>query len=274
MKNKKLSFTWVDWLLLAAIVALSLQLSVMLLPPAWEAWKNRPRPGMQVPQQHLVEYGSGVSAMTIPVNYLLYLPPDYTSQKKWPLVVYLHGAGSRGSDLELVRREWPPDQIVQGKHFPFILLSPQCPANSGWSPGLVSGLAEQVSSSLSVDRDRVYLTGYSMGGYGTWATASHDPGRFAAIAPLCGRGVRGQARRLKNTPIWAFHGDKDDVIPLSATQDMVDAVRNCGGHVKFTVYPGVGHGIAGMTYENEQFFEWLLAQRRGQVIEPTPSAQN
>ena len=262
MEKKTSSFTWIDWLLLLAIAGLSIQLLVMLLGPAVEAWKNRPRPGVQVPQQYLVEQGSGADAVTIPIDYLLYLPPDYTARSKWPLVVYLHGAGSRGHDLELVRREWLPGQIVQGKQFNFILLSPQCPANSGWSPELIVGLIEHISSSLSVDRDRVYLTGYSMGGNGTWATASYDPGRFAAIAPLCGGGDVEQAERLKNMPIWAFHGDKDNVVPLEASQRMVDAVRKCGGHVKFTVYPGAGHGISEMTYQNKQFFEWLLAQRR------------
>lgn len=267
MSNKRLSFTWVDWLLVAAITGLSVQLSVMLLGPAWEAWKNRPRPGMQVPQQYIVEQGSGENTARIPVNYLLYLPPDYTSKKKWPLVVYLHGAGARGSNLELVRREWPPGQITLGKQFDFILLSPQCPADSWWAPELVAALTEYISNSLSVERDRVYLTGYSMGGNGTWATAIHDPSRFAAIAPLCARSDVGQAERLKNTPIWAFHGDKDDVMPIKAAQEMVDAVKDCGGHVMFTVFPGVGHGISGMTYQNERFFEWLLAQRRGRVVE-------
>lgn len=267
VSDKRLSFTWVDWLLLAAIAGVSLQLSAMLLAPAWEAWKNRPRPGMQVPQQYLVEQGSGANATKIPVSYLLYLPSDYTSQKKWPLVVYLHGAGARGNDLELVRREWPPGQVTQGKQFGFILLSPQCPEGLYWTPPLAVELIEYISNSLSVDQDRVYLTGYSMGGYGTWATASYDPGRFAAIAPLCGVGDVKQAERLMDIPIWAFHGDKDDVVPIQATEEMVAAVKKFGGHVRFTVYPGAGHGISGMTYENEQFFKWLLAQRRGQVVE-------
>jgi predicted peptidase len=161
-----------------------------------------------------------------------------------------------------VQREWLPAQIVHGKQYGFILLSPQSPVNTRWSPDLLAGLTEYISKSFSVDRDRVYLTGYSMGGNGTWATAASDPGRFAAIAPLCGGGNPERAQQLKNLPIWAFHGDKDNVVPIAASQTMVDAVRKCGGQVEFTVYSGAGHGIDGMTYQNEKFFEWLLSQRR------------
>jgi predicted peptidase len=203
----------------------------------------------------------------------LYLPPDYYEYSEWPLVVYLHGAGSRGQDLELVRRECLAGQILQGKPFDFLLLASQCPDHSAWSPELVVGLIEQITSSFSIDRDRVYLTGLSMGGLGTWATAIHDPARFAAIAPLCGGGNPEQAEQLKNMPVWAFHGDKDTVVPFRATQAMVEAVRKCGGQVAFTAYPGAGHGISEMTYQNTQFFEWLLAQRRRPVVTANQSKQ-
>ncbi len=262
MTRKTAPFTWIDWLLLLAIAVLSVQLLVMLLGPAVEAWRNRPRPGVQVPQQCLVEQGGGKDAAKIPVGYLLYLPSEYNRTAKWPLVVYLHGAGSRGQDLKLVRREWLPAQIVRGKQFDFILLSPQCPAHSSWSPELVVGLIEKISKSFSVDQDRVYLTGQSMGGFGTWATASHDPGRFAAIAPVCGGGDPQQAERLKNMPIWAFHGAKDNVVPLEASEQMVDAVKKCGGQVQFSVLPNAGHGISEATYGDGQLYKWLLSHRR------------
>ena len=122
---------------------------------------------------------------------------EYEKTSKWPLVVYLHGAGSQGQDLNLVRRESLPGLVEQGTQFRFILLSPQYPKGSWWIPEHVIGLIEHISSSLSVDRDRVYLTGYSMGGNGTWAAAGYDPGRFAAIAPLCGSGNVEQAERLE-----------------------------------------------------------------------------
>jgi predicted peptidase len=143
-----------------------------------------------------------------------------------------------------------------------VLLSPQCPNDSSWSPEGVVELIEHVSSHLAIDPDRIYLTGYSMGGYGTWATACYDPERFAAIAPLCGGGNVEQAERLKGLPIWAFHGDKDNVVPFEADQTMVNAVRKSGGDVTFTVYRGTGHGICDMTYRNSQVYDWLLAHRR------------
>ena len=269
MNKDSVRFTWLDWLLLMAIAGLTAYLLMPLVGPAIEAWQHRPRAGIQVEQQYVVQVGSGVSAVATPVNYLLYLPPDYTCRSKWPLVVYLHGSGSRGHDLNLVRREGPAGLIEQGKKFGFILLSPQCPLNSGWNPELLVGLIEHISSSLSVNRDRVYLTGYSMGGNGTWAAASCDPARFAAIAPLCGGGDVSQATRLADVPIWAFHGAKDHVIPLKASTAMVDAVRKCGGQVKFTVYPDCDHGICGLTYQNGRFYDWLLAQRRSRLPERT-----
>ena len=106
------------------------------------------------------------------------------------------------------------------------------------------------------------MTGYSMGGYGTWSTASHSPELFAAIAPLSGGGEIAQAERLKELPIWAFHGDKDNVVPIEWDRAMVDAVRKYGGSVNFTVYPGAGHGICDMTYRDDRLLVWLLAQRR------------
>ncbi len=144
----------------------------------------------------------------------------------------------------------------------FVLLSPQCPKDSYWNPERLVELVENVCSRLPVDRDRVYLTGYSMGGYGTWATASFDPDRFAAIAPLSGGGDVERAARLKDLPIWAFHGDKDRVVSLEESRAMVDAVRKCGGSVIFTVYHGAGHGICDMAYGDGKLCDWLLSQRR------------
>jgi len=267
-------FTWIDWALLAAIVGLSIQLVVMLREPLMDAWRNRPRPGMQVSQQYLVEQRDGGEVAKSFINCLLYLPPAYDASRKWPLVVFLHGAGARGDDLNLVRRGGLPGQVERGKKFDFILFSPQCPKTFGWTPELVVSLTERISSSLSVDRDRVYLTGYSMGGNGTWATACYDPHRFAAIAPLAGQGDVEQAEQLK-MPVWAFHGAKDRTIPLADSQTMVDAIQKCRGTVQFTIYPDLGHGISDITYQNPKFFEWLLAQRRKQpppgTIQPAPS---
>ena len=259
-EKRRWGFTLVDWLLLAAIAGLTVQLSAMVLGPTVEWWKNRPRPGVQVCQQYIATDGEP----RLWADYLLYLPKDYDANRRWPLIVFLHGAGERGHDLEIVRRSTLPSLVEQGQTMEAILLSPQCPANTNWSPETIVKLVEHVSGRFSVDEDRVYLTGYSLGGWGTWTTAMYDPGRFAAVAPLAGGGDTQQAEQLKDVPIWAFHGDKDTVVPLEATQRMVDAVKKCGGQVKFTVYSGVGHGISEMTYQNREFFEWLLGQHRGQ----------
>ena len=268
--NKYLSkapFTWIDWLLSAAIAGNSVLLLALLLEPAITAWTNRPRPGLQVHQQYMLKHADYPNA-EVPIDYLLYLPPDYDASKRWPLVVFLHGSGERGEDLEQVQRIGLPRLVERDKdrHWGFVLLSPQCPKDSNWNPQWIVELVDHVSSRLSIDRDRIYLTGYSMGGFGTWATACHEPDRFAAIAPLSGGGDVQQAQRLKALPIWAFHGDKDNVVPIASSQAMVDAVRKCGGNVAFTVYPGAGHGICDMTYGDNQFLDWLLAQRRKEPL--------
>jgi predicted peptidase len=263
MDKNKAPFTWIDWLLSAAIAGNSVLLLALLCEPAIGAWVNRPRPGAQVPQQYIVKQADYADA-EVPIDYLLYLPPDYDAGKKWPLVVFLHGAGERGQNLEVVRRTTLPRMVEHDdrRQWGFVLLSPQCPKDSSWNPQWVVELVDHVGSRLSIDQDRIYLTGYSMGGFGTWATACHDPDRFAAIATLSGGGDVQQAQRLKALPIWAFHGDKDNVVPIASSQNMVDAVRKCGGNAVFTVYPGAGHGICDMTYGNNQFWDWLLAQRR------------
>jgi predicted peptidase len=239
----------IESLLVAAIAALL----VVLSWPMIEAWLNRPRPGVQVCRQ---EDNEGYT------NFLLYLPREYDPSRKWPLLVYLHGSAERGDDAGVVRHLGPPHQIELGNDLPFIVVSPQCPDGSRWIPEKVVKLIEHVGRRFAVDADRVYLTGYSMGGFGTWETACFDPERFAAIVPVAGGGDVAQAKRLVNLPIWAFHGAKDEVVPPEASRKMVDAVRKCGGHVDFTMLPGCGHGICDPTYRDRRLSDWLLAQRR------------
>lgn len=267
MGRKRRRTGWLELLLAATVVALVVQ-SIGLVT---ETWRTRARAGVQVPARYVGQVGDGADAMPFQFDYLLYLPSGCADGREWPLVVYLHGAGERGSDVALVRRGGLPGLVDRGQHFDFILVSPQCPADSRWEPDRVVKLIEHVSSSFRVDRSRVYLTGYSMGGFGTWSTACFEPDRFAAIVPLAGGGEVGQAGRLVDLPIWAFHGAEDQCVGLRASQAMVDAVRKAGGDVEFTVYPGYGHGICSVTYTNGRLYEWLLAQRRMQ--RPTgPSA--
>ena len=195
-------------------------------------------------------------------NYLLALPKDYTQQKSWPLVLFLHGAGERGDELKLVKKHGPPKLIDNGKAFPFIVVSPQCPKDVWWEPIELTALLDEIIKNNNIDEDRIYLTGLSMGGFGTWRLAAHSPDRFAAIAPICGGGEPYWTRRFPHLPTWAFHGAKDRVVPLERSQEMIDAVKKNGGLPKLTVYPEAGHDSWKETYNNPQLYEWLLAQKR------------
>jgi predicted peptidase len=202
---------------------------------------------------------------TVGCKYLLYLPADYgkDSKKNWPLIMFLHGAGERGDNLGLVKKHGPPKLIEQGRSFDFIIVSPQCP-NGIWWPEQIEvliNLLDEIESKYRVDTDRVYLTGLSMGGFGTWTLAERYPQRFAAIAPICGGGGSYLAYRLKNVPVWAFHGAKDKVVPVEKSKEMVEAVNAAGGDAKMTVYPEADHDSWTATYDNPQLYEWFLSHR-------------
>lgn len=200
-------------------------------------------------------------------KYLLYLPADYEkdAKKKWPVIMFLHGIGERGDNLELVKKHGPPKLIEQGKDFDFIIISPQCPNDIWWSEqtDVLITLLDEIEAKYRVDTDRIYLTGLSMGGFGTWALAIRYQNRFAAIAPICGGGNRHMAlRRLKNVPVWAFHGAKDDAVLVEESKVMVDAVNAAGGNAKFTIYPDAKHDSWTQTYDNPQLYEWFLSHKR------------
>ncbi len=196
-------------------------------------------------------------------HYLLHLPEGYErGRKRWPLLLFLHGAGERGNDLELVKKHGPPRLVAEGHDLPFLVVSPQCPSRRWWSDDVLAALLDDAIARYRVDERRVYLTGLSMGGYGTWSLACERPERFAAIAPICGGGNRLLAHRLKDLPVWAFHGAQDDVVPLAETEKMVDAVKASGGKAKLTVYPHAGHDSWTATYANPALYKWLLKHRR------------
>ena len=206
----------------------------------------------------------------VKMNYLLYLPADYGKEqgKKWPLILFLHGAGERGDDVNKVKLHGPP-KLVEGSAGDsparkFIVVSPQCAPNKWWDPREVITLLDEVSQKYAVDPDRVYLTGLSMGGFGTWETAARNPERFAAIAPICGGGDPRRVRSLKDTPTWVFHGDKDPTVPVQRSIEMVDALKQVGNDAKFTRYPDAGHDSWTATYNNQELYDWLLKHKRGQ----------
>jgi len=197
------------------------------------------------------------------LEYLLYLPNGYAKDqaRKWPMVVFLHGAGERGSDLNLVKKHGPPLLVEQGRKFPFILISPQCPTDSWWSSEPVMALIADAQSRYQVDPKRIILTGLSMGGYGAWDLGTRYPEKFAAIAPLCGGGIPYLTYRIKDKPIWVFHGAKDTAVPISESQRMVDALKKNGNtRVKFTIYPEAGHNCWTETYNNESVYTWIMEQ--------------
>lgn len=200
---------------------------------------------------------------SIDVDYLLYLPKDYEKEnKKFPLMLFLHGAGERGNDLQKVAIHGPAKLIKNGKEFPFIIISPQCPENQWWDIDALDVLLNNIVKEYKVDEDRIYLTGLSMGGYGTWALALKYPHRFAAIAPICGAGNPVLAQTIRHLPTWVFHGAKDQVVPIKHSQDMVDALKEVGGNVQFTNYPDAGHDSWTETYNNPELYEWFLKQRK------------
>jgi predicted peptidase len=201
------------------------------------------------------------------VRYLLYVPPGYAKARKpWPLVLFLHGLGESGQDLEKVKVHGPPKLVAAGNDFPFLCASPQCPKGKWWnSPDRLAGLVallDHLQKTLRVDPDRVYVTGLSMGGFGTWALATKEPKRFAAIAPICGGGDPEKAGRIAHLPAWVFHGGKDNVVPPHRSEAMVEAMKKAGGDPKLTIYPDAGHDSWTRTYDNPDFWKWLLGQKR------------
>jgi predicted peptidase len=205
---------------------------------------------------------------TVRCQYLLFLPESYGQKKqRWPLILFLHGAGERGDDLNLVKKHGPPKIVEQRKDFPFIVVSPQCPAGDWWTDKneVLINLLDDVVARCDVDRGRIYLTGLSMGGFGTWALASAYPDRFAAIAPICGGGKVFMADKLKDVPVWAFHGAKDPLVPLKESEDMVNAIKARGGDAKLTVYPDAGHDSWTETYNNQQLYDWFLQHRKSRI---------
>ena len=197
-------------------------------------------------------------------DFLLSLPKDYEdSRETYPLVLFLHGAGERGDDVQAVAKHGPPKLAKAGREFPFILVAPQCAEGRWWQPTEVLALLDHVEATHRVDTSRVYLTGLSMGGFGTWETAGLAPERFAAAAPVCGGGTPMVVRNLAGLPIWAFHGEEDAVVPPEFSGRLVAAVNRQGGDAKLTLYPGVGHDSWTQTYDDPEFWEWLLSQKKG-----------
>ena len=196
--------------------------------------------------------------------FLLSLPEDYASDtsKRWPLVMFLHGSGESGSDLQKVKLHGPPQLAEGGKKFPFILVSPQSEVPNGWDAEMLYRLVRHIKKTYRTDEDRIYLTGLSMGGFGTWKLAMNHPELFAAIAPVCGGGDTATAWKLRNIPVWCFHGAKDNVVPATGSANLVKAASVFNPEVKFTLYPEADHNSWDTTYNNDALYTWMLSKKR------------
>lgn len=196
-------------------------------------------------------------------DYLMYLPEGYNADTtaQWPLMLFLHGAGEVGTDLQNVAKHGPAKLINEGKKFPFIVISPQT-ETYGWKPEKLYGLLQDVMKNYRVDKDRVYLTGLSMGGFGTWETAEAYPDMFAAIIPICGGGDPEKAYKLQHVPVWCFSKEIDPTVNISHSQKMIDALKPYNQDVTFTIYPGEGHDSWTETYANNEIYKWLLSKKR------------
>ncbi|MBN2507938.1 MAG: prolyl oligopeptidase family serine peptidase [Verrucomicrobia bacterium] len=224
-------------------------------------WSAEPAPGKQVEQTLNIADDQSIA-------YLLYLPKTAASATNaWPLMLFLHGRGESYGPLSLVGKWGPPRMAERGDDLPFLIASPQCPGKESWAQPrqqkLLAALLDHLIQTYPVATNKVYLTGLSMGGYGSWRLAADHPERFAAVVPICGAGKPEDAGRLKQLPIWVFHGTEDKAVPFARSVEMVDAIRAAGGtRIKFTTLEHVGHNSWEAAYATPELWTWLSRQSR------------
>jgi len=210
--------------------------------------------------QHVLKTSDGAE-----ISYLMGTP-EKAQAEKLPLMLFLHGRGESDGPLSLVAKWGPPMMVARGEKMPFLLVSPQCPREDFWSSETqqkrLTELLDDIVANHDVDTDRIYLTGLSMGGYGSWALSARHPDRFAAVVPVCGGGDPEHAGLLKDIPIWVFHGDLDKAVPFQRSVEMVDAIRAAGGEkIRFTSMEHFGHNSWSATYATPELYQWLGRQR-------------
>jgi predicted peptidase len=199
--------------------------------------------------------------------YVLFVPHDYDGTKPVPVILFLHGAGeTKGGSKQPVEVGIGPAIKKREKTFPAIVIIPQA-ERRGWQAGGANAkralaMLDDVTKEYKTDPKRVYLTGLSMGGYGTWSVAAAHPDKWAAIVPVCGGGDPKWAETIKDIPCWDFHGDKDPAVPVARSREMIAALKKAGGHPKYTEYPGVGHNSWDKAYNTDELWTWLFAQKK------------
>jgi predicted peptidase len=213
-------------------------------------------------------------------RYLTSLPKNYEGDtaRKWPLVIYLHGGSDRGTELKKLYSSGIPDQVYRGREFPFVMVAPQCPPHLRWSTeDWFENFYKDVMATYRIDADRVYLTGPSLGGSGTWYLAAHFPEKFAAIAPMSGFTshldfIDKHLDRLLDLPIWAFHGKLDTVVPFEETERLVRRLEGRNRSLRFSAEPDLGHQIHWQVYPGKEIYDWFLRHdRRSRKPDPTGS---
>jgi hypothetical protein len=228
-----------------------------------------------VQHERLFKNGLNQDPKNVEYQYISYTPNDYDldSTERWPLIIYLHGGTPRGTDLNRLYAYGIPDQIYRGREFPFIIIAPQCPLNHRWSTDLwFEKFFEEVTTKFRVDLNRVYLTGVSLGGSGTWFLAAKHPDKFAAIAPIAGFTghmdfIGENLERLEGMPIWAFHGKADLVVEYEDSEKIVNRLKGMKNRIRFTAEPNVGHEIHWSVYPGNELYDWFLTHDRSQTRE-------
>ncbi len=207
--------------------------------------------------------------------YCVYVPPDYTPDRPWPVILFLHGAGERGEDGFLQTEIGIGRAIRRQCHrIPAVVVMPQCRPEQAWT-GVMAAMAlrcvEATSREYHLDPRRIYLTGLSLGGHGAWLLAANYPDRFAAVVPICGFAEYGEstglaariAPQLVETPIWCFHGEADKAVPVQKSREIVAAVRAAGGtKIRYTEWPEVAHNAWDRAYDDPDLWKWLFVQQR------------
>lgn len=251
------SASWLEYALILAIITLLTQVfSSEVLD-----WWHLPSPGKVGIDRFPREFYEEEQSRSISPQYVCSLPSNYSKADKWPLVVYLHGSGERGHNPQTLV-QWVEFLSAKiSEEYPTIVLVPQCASQQSWQPADLRDVVEVFCRRYQIDRDRIYLVGFSMGGFGTWKTASVYPDLFAAIVPISGGGDTKNAPALFNVPIWAFHGEKDNVVIVENTINLVEAIRTKGGEPKLTLFPTAGHAIPGKVCNKSDLWQWLFAQR-------------
>lgn len=220
--------------------------------PATARTKMPPMVEGQTPQP-AIEPGSYAFQLFLPKGYLA------DKDKAWPLLIFLHGSGERGDDVAKVKVHGPPKIADRDPAFPFLTVSPLLGADQDWEIDKLDRLVDHIARTYRIDPTRIYLTGLSRGGHASWRWAVAQPRRFAAVAPVAGRGDPGGACRLMDLPVWTFHGDRDDVVIPEGSFNMARAIRACGGRkVRLTIYPDLGHNAWDPAYGDPALYDWLL----------------